>query len=50
MASLLFGVNASDGLTFISVALILVLVSALASLIPARRATRIDPLIALRHE
>jgi putative ABC transport system permease protein len=50
MASLLFGVNASDWFTFSTVALVLVLVSIVASCVPAQRATRIDPLIALRYE
>ena len=50
MSSLLFGVNASDPLTFVVVPLVLGLVALLACLIPARRATRIDPLVALRYE
>jgi predicted permease len=50
MASLLFGINASDWFTFSTVALVLVLVSVIASCVPAQRATRIDPLIALRYE
>jgi putative ABC transport system permease protein len=50
MSSLLFGVNASDPLTFVIVPLVLGLVALLACLIPARRATRIDPLVALRYE
>ena len=50
MSSLLFGVNASDPLTFVTVPLVLSLVALLACLIPARRATRIDPLVALRYE
>jgi len=50
MSSLLFGVNASDPLTFVTVPLVLGLVALLACLIPARRATRIDPLVALRYE
>jgi putative ABC transport system permease protein len=47
---LLFGVKASDVATFAAVPLILLAVAGLASVIPARRATRIDPLIALRVE
>ncbi len=50
MGSLLFEVGASDPLTFFSVALLLTLITLLASFIPAYRATRVDPIIALRHE
>jgi putative ABC transport system permease protein len=47
---LLFEVSAFDPATFISMAIVLVAVTALACMVPARRATRVDPLVALRYE
>jgi predicted permease len=50
MASLLFEVSPTDPLTFVAVAVCVLLASLLACYIPARRATKVDPLIALRYE
>ena len=50
LASMLFNIHANDPLTIIAVAVLLTLVAFAACYIPARRATRVDPLVALRYE
>ncbi|MCP5111587.1 MAG: hypothetical protein GY953_12210, partial [bacterium] len=50
LASQLYGIAATDPVTFIGVSAFLVAVGLLATFIPAHRATKVDPMLALRHE
>jgi putative ABC transport system permease protein len=50
MSTLLFGVGAADPVTFAAVSILLIAIALIACLLPARKASRVDPMIALRYE
>ncbi len=50
MTSLLFGISATDPITFVAISFVLIAVAMLASLIPALRAMKVDPMFALRYQ
>jgi ABC-type antimicrobial peptide transport system permease subunit len=50
MRNLLFGVNSTDAVTFVSISVILTAIALVASYIPAHRAAQVDPVVSLRYE
>jgi len=50
MSSLLFGVSATDPITFVAISVLLISVALLASYVPALRSMKIDPMVALRYQ
>jgi putative ABC transport system permease protein len=50
LAGLLYGINSADPVTYLSVSALLFSIAAMAAYVPARRAMRVDPMVALRYE